>query len=142
MEEMTMEIIAIQKNIHNSTRKLQLVADMVRKMRPVQSLNALRFTDKAAAEPLSKAIKTALANAKAQGLNESEMTFKRLEINGGQKMKRAHFVGRGRVRHYAKRTSHIKIVLINDQNQSSDVKAQKDDKELETKEAKVNGKKD
>jgi large subunit ribosomal protein L22 len=104
----TMEYTSIQKNITDSPRKLRLVADMIRKMKPAQALETLQFTNKAAALPLAKAIKTALANAKTD-----DVVFKSLEINEGMKLKRyrAGTAGRGRGRPYKKRWSHIKIVL-------------------------------
>ena len=126
-----MEIQSTQKNIVTAPRKLKLVADMVRKMRPVQSLSVLRFSDKAAAEPLSKVIKIALANAKERGLKEEELTFKTLEINEGPKMRRARAAARGRSRPYKKRMSHIKIVLTDAQTQKSKVKSQKENEEGE-----------
>lgn len=106
-----MEAITIQKNIHTSPRKLRLVADMVRKMGPKQALNSLRFTNKAAAQPLSKAILTALANAKQQKLDEESLVFKSVEINDGPRMRRFRAQARGRANPYKKRMSHIKIVL-------------------------------
>lgn len=121
-----MEITTIQKNIHTSTRKLQLVADMVRKMKPTQAVQSLQFAEKAAAAPLSKAIKTVLANAKEQGLKGEDLAFKSLEINEGPIMKRFRAGTRGRAKPYKKRTSHIKIVLSDDLNlklQNSNVKS-------------------
>lgn len=107
-----MEYIAIQKNITTSPRKLRLVADMVRKMNPNQALEILEFTNKAAALPLSKAIKTAIANTK--GANQ--VFFKSLEINEGPKLKRYRVgtAGRGRGRPYKKRMSHIKVILTDE----------------------------
>lgn len=104
--------MTIQKNITMTPRKLRLVADMVRKMTPDRAIEVLQFTNKAAAQPLSKAIKTAVANAgKADNL-----AFAKIEINEGLKMKRyrAGTAGRGRGRPYRRRMSHIKIVLTND----------------------------
>lgn len=104
-----MEYTAIQKNIGHSPRKLRLVADMVRKMTPKQALMTLEFTNRAAAEDMAKAIKTALAN----GGNLPTLGFKTIEINEGSKMKRYRVgtAGRGRGRPYKKKLSHIKIVL-------------------------------
>ncbi len=104
-----MEYMTIQKNITSSPRKLRLVADMVRKMTPEQALDVLSFTNKNAATPLSKAIKTVLANAKGAPI----LRFKTIEINEASKLKRyrAGTAGRGRGRPYKKRWSHIKIVL-------------------------------
>jgi large subunit ribosomal protein L22 len=79
----------------------------------------LQFTSQAAAVPLSKAIKTAMANAK-----KDDVIFKTIEINEGMKLKRyrAGTAGRGRGRPYKKRWSHIKIVLT-DEMQSESQKA-------------------
>lgn len=106
-----MEITQIQKNLHNSPRKLRLVADLVRNKKPVDALLALSFIDNIAAQPLAKAIQTALGNAKSQNIDASNLIFKSLEINEGQKMKRFRAGTKGRVKRYVKKMSHIKIVL-------------------------------
>lgn len=110
-----MEFITIQKNISNSPRKLRLVASMVRKMDPYAALDILHFTRNSAALPLSKAIKTVIANA---GSKEG-LVFKSIEINEALKMRRYRVgtAGRGRGRPYKKRMSHIKIVLTDDMKQ-------------------------
>ncbi len=107
-----MEYMTNQKNIQSSPRKLRLVADMVRKMSPERALETLQFTNKAAALPLAKAIKTAVANA---GKVEN-LSFKKLEINEGSKLKRYRpgTAGRGRGRPYKRRWSNIKVVLTDD----------------------------
>lgn len=121
-----MEAIAIQKFIHISPRKLMLVAQMVRNMDPNKALEVLRFTNKASAEDLSKAIKTALANAKQKGMNST--IFKALEINEGPRLKRFRAGAKGRAKPYKKRTSHIKIVLTDDiEVKSPKVKVKVDD---------------
>lgn len=106
-----MEVQTIQKNISQAPRKLRLVADMVRKMRPAQALVALKFSNKRAALPLTKAIQTALANAKQLNQGVGNLQFKKLEINEGVSLKRMRAAGRGRRRFYKKRTSQIKVVL-------------------------------
>lgn len=112
-----MEYMTNQKNIQSSPRKLRLVADMIRKMSPERALETLQFTNKAAALPLAKAIKTAVANA---GKVEN-LAFKKLEINEGSKLKRYRpgTAGRGRGRPYKRRWSNIKVVLTDDVVQSS-----------------------
>lgn len=96
---------------------------MVRNMRPEQALETLSFTNKAAALPLLKAIKTAVANASTN----APLEFKSLEINEGLKLKRFRYgtAGRHTGRSYKKRWSHIKVVLTDDLNmktQNSKVK--------------------
>lgn len=117
-----MEIIQIQKNLHTSPRKLRLVADLVRSQKPVQALLTLRFISQAAAIPLSKAIQTALGNAKAQNVDRENLIFKSLEINEGQKMKRFRAGTRGRVKRYVRKMSHIKIVLEESRVESQESK--------------------
>lgn len=84
---------------------------MVRKMGPRQALNSLRFTKKSAASPLSKAISTALANARQQKVDEEILVFKSMEINEGPRMRRFRAQARGRANPFKRRMSHIKIVL-------------------------------
>lgn len=104
-----MEYTHIQKNVQNSPRKVRLVADMVRRMDPDQAVEVLEFTQKNAALPLLKAIKTAMANASGK----EGLSFKKLEVNEGMKLKRYKVgtAGRGRGRPFQRRWSHIKIVL-------------------------------
>lgn len=106
-----MEATHIQKYIHTSPRKLRLMADMVRKVSPLKALDLLNFTPKVASVDLSKAIKTALGNAKTLGIDESLLTFKKLEINESMKMRRFRAGTRGRAKPYRKKMAHIKIVL-------------------------------
>ncbi len=107
-----MDYIAVQKNLGHTPRKLRLVADVVRKMTPERAILTLEFTNKAASLDLIKAIKTALANA---GKKEN-LSFKKIEVNEGMKMKRYRVgtAGRGRGRPYKRRLSHIKIVLTDE----------------------------
>lgn len=112
--------MTIQKYIHTSPRKLRLVAQMVRKMKPAVALETLRFTPKNAARDLSAAIETVLANAKQAGMSVDNLVFKNLEINESLKMKRHRAGTRGRVKPYKKRMSHIKIVLSDSASKSVD----------------------
>ncbi len=105
-----MQYTTIQKNITSSPRKLRLVADLVRNMKPEQALVTLKFANKAASVPLSKAIKTVLANSG----NRSDVFFQTIEINEGPKLKRFRAGSRGHADPYKKRWSHIKIVLTDE----------------------------
>lgn len=106
-----MEIVAIQKYLNTSPRKIRLVADLVRSMKPKAALGVLKFTRQAAAKPLSKAINTALSNARQQNIVVEDLIFKKMEVNEGPVLKRFRAGSRGRAKPYKKRISHIKIVL-------------------------------
>jgi large subunit ribosomal protein L22 len=138
-----MEAVTIQKNIHQTPRKMRLVIDMIRKMEPMQAVKILQFTNKSAAEPILKAIQTVLANSKAKNLEVEKMVFKSIEINEGLKVKRYRAGTKGRAKPYRKRMSQIKIVLT---DEVKEVKSQKlkvkSNKLTEKKKGLENGKKD
>ncbi len=103
---------SIQKYIRTSPRKLRLVADAVRKLSPEQALLHLKFTGKAAADPVYKAIRQAVANAKDQtGLAVDKLAFKTLDVMEGPTYKRFQAVSRGMAHSIMKRTSHIRVEL-------------------------------
>lgn len=102
----------IQKYIRTSARKLRLVADAVRALSPEQALLHLKFTSKSAAEPMHKAIKQAVANAKDQkGLSVDKLVFKTIDVQEGPTYKRFQAVSRGMAHSIMKRTSHILVEL-------------------------------
>jgi large subunit ribosomal protein L22 len=109
-----MEIIAYSKYIRQSPRKLRLVAKAIKKLKLAAVLEKLPLVEKAAAEPILKAIKSALANAENNsGLKKEHLTIKNIIIEESARMKRmdkghgARF-NRGVIQ---KRASHIKIIL-------------------------------
>ncbi len=107
-----MQIVAYQKNIRTTARKMRLVADSVRKMSPIDSLDYLKFMHKRAAEVLAKVVKQAIANAKdAHNIEPKNLIFKHLLIEEGPTFKRFRSASRGRARMILKRSSHIKVVL-------------------------------
>lgn len=105
-----MQYTNTQKNVTNTPRKLRLVADMVRRMMPEQAMETLQFTNKSAARPLYKAIKTAVANAGAK----EGLRFAKIEINDGPKLRRFRAGSRGRANPLIRRSSQIKIVLTDE----------------------------
>ena len=102
----------IQKYIRTSARKLRLVADAVRVLSPEQALLHLKFTSKSAAEPMYKAIKQAVSNAKDQkGLDVTKLAFKTIDVQEGPTYKRFQAVSRGMAHSIMKRTAHILVEL-------------------------------
>ena len=59
-----MDFFAIQKFVKVSPKKLRLVANVAKKMTPLEAVDRLPFLRKSGTEPMIKAIKTAIANAK------------------------------------------------------------------------------
>jgi large subunit ribosomal protein L22 len=58
-----MEAIAKTKHLKGSPRKARLVIDMIRGVNVSRALAILKFTDKRAADPIAKTLKSAIANA-------------------------------------------------------------------------------
>lgn len=107
-----MEAKAYIKNIRISPKKLRLIVDDVRKMRPIEAMEALFYSPKRSAKILRKAIKSAVDNAKKNlGVKEEVLRFKLLTIEEGRFLKRFRAGGRGTVKPYKRRSSHIKIIL-------------------------------
>jgi large subunit ribosomal protein L22 len=106
-----MEFKSTQKFLRMSPRKLRLVADVARKMTPTEAVEKLVFTQKRAALPLIKVIKTAIANAKQQGISESDLIFKEIQVTQGPRLKRFRAGARGVAKPYVKAMSHIRVIL-------------------------------
>lgn len=120
------EIVAYQKYVRTSPRKLRLVADSVRHLLPHKALIDLKFMRKRAALVLAGVLKQAVSNAvNNQNLAKESLRIKSLEIQEGPTLKRWRAVSRGRAHRILKRMSHIKIILTaNKDNNSQSVKKQ------------------
>ena len=130
-----MQIKSVQKNVRHSPRKLRLVAPLLKKMTPLEAYEKLPFVKKRAAEPLRKAIGTALANARQQGLSDTDLVFKEVQINEGPMLKRWRAGARGMAKPYNRRWSHIRIILETKED-AKVKKSKKSKKKVKTKKVK------
>lgn len=107
-----MDIVAKSRFLKISPKKARLVSDSIKKMSPEKALSALKFNEKAIAQPLSKLIASAIANAKNNfGLSIPDLSFKSIQIGPGPTYKRYRAASRSRVHPIAKRTANITIIL-------------------------------
>lgn len=104
---------AVSKYVRMSPRKARLVADLVRGKQVEDALAVLKFTPKKAAGELSKAIKSAVANAEenANFRDVNKLRISEIKIDGGPTWKRFLPRAYGRATVIRKRTSHITVVL-------------------------------
>jgi large subunit ribosomal protein L22 len=58
-----METKAIAKYVRISPRKVRLVVDLIRGKKVEEAMSILKFTPKGSTEPVSKVLKSAVANA-------------------------------------------------------------------------------
>jgi large subunit ribosomal protein L22 len=119
-----MEYKSTQKYLIMSPRKIRLVVELVKKMKPSEAVEKLAFVQKRAAESLGKVIKSALANAKNQGVSETDLVFKEIQIGEGPRLKRGRAASRGRWHQFKRRMSHIRVVLTTTKSQEPSSKLQ------------------
>ena len=94
-------------------RKVRLVADNVRGLPVGDALAMLKFTPNAAAKPLAKLLRSAVANAETKGghVDVDRLFVKTLTVDGGPKMRRFMPRAMGRAYRVEKRTSHVYVEL-------------------------------
>jgi large subunit ribosomal protein L22 len=94
-------------------RKIRLVADHVRGMPVGQALAVLKYTPQAAAKPLAKLLRSAVANAEQKGghVDVDVLYVKTLTVDGGPKLRRFMPRAMGRAFRVEKRTSHVYVEL-------------------------------
>jgi large subunit ribosomal protein L22 len=95
-------------NYRQAPRKVRLVADLVRGKSVERALAQLSMLPKRASEPMTKLIKSAVANSK---MDSKDLYVSTIQVNGGIVFKRSMPRARGRASQILKRTSHITLAL-------------------------------
>lgn len=107
-----MEAKAVAKYIRMSPQKVRLVVDLVRGKKVEEARQILLFTRKYAADPVSKVLNSALANAKQNpNIDEKILYVKEVFVDQGPSLKRWRARAQGRAASIKKRMSHITVVL-------------------------------
>ncbi len=99
------------KYIRISPQKTREVARLVRGKAPREAINLLDNLHKRPAKYISKAIASALGNAKNRKIDEETVYLKSLLVEEGPRFKRFRAASMGRAAPIVHRTSHIKVVL-------------------------------
>lgn len=103
---------AIGHAIRITSKKLNLIAHMVRKKDVTTAIEILKFTPKKAARILNKILKSAAANAQNNYKQEIKSLFiKEIVVTEGATLKRSLPVSRGRSHPILKRTAHATVTL-------------------------------
>jgi len=95
-------------------RKVRAVVDTVRGQPVEQALATLRYTPKAAAKPVAKLIRSAIANAeqKANGnVDIDRLYVKTIMVDQGPTLRRFMARAMGRATRINKKTSHVTVEL-------------------------------
>jgi large subunit ribosomal protein L22 len=98
--------------IQMSPQKVRLVLDLVRGMDVIEAMDTLTFTPKAAAKPVYKLIRSAVANAEENlGLSRDDLVVHTIYADEGPIRKWRRFGARGRFKPLLRRSSHITVIL-------------------------------
>ncbi|MDJ0498372.1 MAG: 50S ribosomal protein L22 [Acidimicrobiia bacterium] len=111
-----MKVRAQAKYVRQSPYKVRLVLDLVRGM-PVEDARAtLDFTNRRAAPTIKKVLESAVANAEHNfALDADELFISEAYADEGPTLKRWRPRARGRATRIRKRTSHITIVVADEE---------------------------
>lgn len=109
---MPTEAKATAMNVRVTPRKARLVLDLVRGKDVKVALGILKNVNKAAAEPVSKVIRSASANAVNNfGMDEASLYIAKIYANDGMRIKRYLPRAKGSASGLVKRSCHITCVV-------------------------------
>lgn len=107
-----MQAKAIARDVRISPRKVRLVVDLIRGKGLEEARAILKYVPKRGAEPVSKVLNSAAANAVNNlDLIEDALVVTAAYVDEGPSLKRVLPRARGQAHIIKKRTSHITIVV-------------------------------
>ena len=112
-----MQAKAIAKYVRMSPRKVRLVVDLIRGQSVNEAYATLQYSKKAAADPVGKTLRSAVANAqyKAQDegnvLDVDDLWVREAYVDEGPMLKRWRAAAMGRAAPRRRRMSHITVVV-------------------------------
>lgn len=105
-------MIAKLRQYRTSSKKVNLVACLIRKKSVIDAIDTLKFTNKKSANVLKKLIESAVANAEHNfKQNKESLYIKELLVSEGTTLKRSVPISRGRAHPILKRASNIIVKL-------------------------------
>ncbi|MCK5653889.1 MAG: 50S ribosomal protein L22 [Dehalococcoidia bacterium] len=107
-----MEVRANARYVRTSPRKLRPIVGLVRGKKVEEALTILKFLPSPSARTVARVVKSAAANAENNfEMTPSDLRIVKIYIDGGRSMKRYRAGPRGRVKPILKRSSHITVVV-------------------------------
>lgn len=107
-----MEVRAHLRYLRIAPRKVRLVINLIRGMEVNRALDQLSVLPKASTLPVTKLLKSAIANAENNfHLHQTDLVIKSIVANEGPKLKRYRPRAFGRAAEILKRMTHVTIVL-------------------------------
>ena len=106
-----MEVRAVAKDTGVSPRKVRPLVDMVRGKRVDEALTILRFASSPTARVVAKVVKSAAANAENNFQTSTDLKIVSIVVDEARTLKRFRPRARGRASPILKRSSHITVVV-------------------------------
>jgi len=111
-----MEVKATAKDTGVSPRKIRLLVDMVRGKKVEEALAILHFTPSPLAQVVAKVVKSAAANAENNfQMEPADLKVVNIYADEARPMKRFRAASRGRTHRITKRSSHITVIVAEEQ---------------------------
>ena len=105
-----MEAKAYLKFLRISPRKVKIVCDLIRGQDAGTAVAYLRYTPKAASEPMLKLLNSAIANAETNhGMDREKLYVSTAVADPGPTLKRGMARAKGSYNRILKRTTHLTI---------------------------------
>src|SRR6266545_2451799 len=115
---MALEVKATAKYVRTSAQKAKLVLDLIRGKPASEALSILRFTKKAVARDVEKALRSAIANAvnvadrnQKRRLDEDDLVVSACYADQGPSLKRVRPAPMGRAYQTLRRTTHVTVCV-------------------------------
>jgi large subunit ribosomal protein L22 len=106
-----MEVKAVAKDIGIPSRKVRLLVDMIRGKTVDEALTLLKFASSPTARVVAKVVKSAAANAENNFQMSPNLRIVSIFVDEARALKRFYPRSRGRVSPILKRSSHITVVI-------------------------------
>lgn len=121
---MDKRVTATAKGVSQSPRKVGVVADLVRNRTVEDALVILEHAPRRAAEPVSKVIASARANAEHNhNLKPDSLQLAEITVTAGPRIKRYRPAAHGRALPFQRKTSHIRVVVIGEERKKKETKS-------------------
>jgi len=107
-----LEVKAVAKDTGLSTTRLRPLVNLVRGKKVDEALNILKFTPTPKARVISKLVRSAVANAENNfQMDPADLKIVRIYVDEARAMRRFKARSRGRVSPIRKNSSHITVVV-------------------------------
>jgi large subunit ribosomal protein L22 len=128
-----MEAIAHLRNNPTSTRKMRLMADLIRGKKVFEALTIMKFSKQEPSVKLEKLLKSAINNWEQKNNlkpEDNDLFVKEIQVNAGTMLKRFLPAPQGRAYRLRKRSNHVTIKV--DSRIPVDAPAVEETEEVET----------